>query len=43
MDWDALARWEWMLILLLVVALAGAELVAVRRAIRRARARGERG
>jgi membrane protein implicated in regulation of membrane protease activity len=37
MDWAMLARWEWALMLLLVLALAVLELVAVRRAIRRAR------
>ena len=36
MDWGEVARWEWMLILLVVLALAVAELVALRRAARRA-------
>ena len=43
MDGATLARWEWGLILLLVLALAVVELAAVRRAISRARARGDRG
>ena len=40
MAWDSLARFEWALILLLVLGLAVAELVSVRRAIRRDRRRG---
>jgi hypothetical protein len=42
MGWEAIARFEWMLILLLVLALAVWELVSVRRAIRRDRDRAGR-
>jgi hypothetical protein len=37
-DWDFLVRWEWLILELVVLALALWQLVSVRREIRRSRA-----
>ena len=39
MDWSILGRWEWLLLELIVLALAVAELVSLRRVQRRDRER----
>ena len=39
MDWSALARWEWLVIELVILAIAVRELVSVRRELRRDRER----
>ncbi len=38
MDWNRFARWEWLLIELLVLGLAIAELISVNRLVRKDRA-----
>ena len=39
MDWSAFARWEWLVIELVILAIAVRELVSVRRELRRDRER----
>jgi hypothetical protein len=37
MDWSMFARWEWLVIEIVILALAIVELIAVRRSLRRDR------
>jgi hypothetical protein len=39
MDWSALARWEWLVIELVILAIAVRELISVKRELRRDRER----